>query len=300
MAVFKDGLDLCKPKIVLLLLLTALAGMVLAGLTLEAIGVLAGGLAGIGFCAASAAVINHLLERDTDSVMTRTRNRPLPGRRIRPDQAWWLAGVLAAIGTGLLLWLTNWLCAILTLASLIGYAAVYTAVLKPATPYNIVIGGLPGAAPPLLGWIAVTGQVDALPLLLVALVFAWTPAHFWALALHRLEDYRRAGIPMLPVTHGEEYTRLQILLYALLTLAISLMLFATAGAGLLYLGAALLLGGLFVGQAVLLMLRPTRRRALELFHLSNLYLLLLFAALTADYLLAGPAPQGLPLELIRA
>ena len=301
-ATFNDYLQLCKPKIVLLLLLTAFAGMLLASTGQPPLPALLGGLLGIGLCASSSAVINHLLERDSDLKMARTHDRPLPGGRVSPTGAWILAASLASLGTALLLWLTNPICALLTLLALIGYAAIYTAVLKPATPYNIVIGGLPGAAPPLLGWTAISGDVQPAALLLVAVVFVWTPAHFWALALNRLDDYRKAGVPMLPVTHGEAFTRLQIVLYTLLTLATSLLLFAVGAAGVLYFAAALLLGVFFVAHAFWLLIRPTPERALHLFHSSNIYLLLLFAAITADHLLApmsSPSPvseQSLQLQ----
>lgn len=288
-ALIRDYLQLCKPVIVLLMVLTALASMIVATADSPPVSVMLGGLLGIALCAAASAVLNHTLERHTDSRMARTQHRPLPANRVSVRSASIWAGVLAAGGTVLLLRFTNPLCTVLTLAALLGYAAVYTLWLKPATPYNIVIGGLPGASPPLLGWTAVTGDIAPAALVLVAIIFAWTPAHFWALALHRLEDYRRVGIPMLPVTHGEAYTRLQILLYTLLTLAMSLLFFAGQGAGLLYLGTALVLGLSFVFHAAWLMYRPGGQCAMSLFHLSNLYLLLLFAGMVVDHLLLPPA-----------
>lgn len=282
------------------MLITALAGMLLSSAGLPDLATMAGALAGIGLCACSAATVNHLLERDTDAKMARTQNRPLPTGAVPARHAWIQAAILAAGGTAALLIFANPLCALLTLCALLGYAAVYTALLKPATPYNIVIGGLPGAAPPLLGWVAITGELDPRPLLMTALIFAWTPAHFWALAIARLEDYRRAGTPMLPVTHGEAYTRLQIVLYTLLTIAISLLLFADGQSGMLYLMGATVLGLGFTASSLWLILRPSTANAMRMFHFSNLYLLGLFALLIADHLLSPSLPQVQWLQLTPA
>lgn len=294
---WREYLALCKPMIVSLMLITALAGMLLSASGLPDLATMLGGLVGIGLCSSAAAVVNHLLERKTDAQMARTRNRPMPTGAVPLRNAWMLAGILTVAGTAALLLFTNALCTLLTLCALLGYAAIYTAILKPATPYNIVIGGLPGAAPPLLGWVALTGQLDARPLMMTALIFVWTPAHFWALALARIEDYRKVGTPMLPVTHGEAYTRLQIVLYASLTLAASLMLFADGRSGLLYLTGATLLGVAFVGAALWLMLRPSVAESMRLFHFSNLYLLGLFALLIVDHMLLPNGPQLFDLQL---
>ncbi|MGI9344801.1 MAG: heme o synthase [Gammaproteobacteria bacterium] len=286
-----DYLQLCKPKIVAMMGLTAVVGMYLA---------LPGGfqaaafdwawplsLIGIILCASCAAVLNHLLEAERDALMKRTRSRPVATGRITTVQASIWALSLGLSGTLLLLIYANVLTAVLTLTALVGYAAVYTLWLKPATPYNIVIGGLPGALPPLLGWTAITGQLDAPALLLAALIFVWTPAHFWALALNRIEEYRKSDYPMLPVTHGESYTRLQILLYSLLTLSISLLLYSTTTTGLFYLISAVILSWTFVVMCFSLLVNPTKEQALAVFNYSNLYLLLIFSALILDRGIAG-------------
>ena len=210
-----DYLELTKPKVVLLMLITSLVGMFLATRAGVPWAVLLFGNLGIGLCAGSAAVVNHVVDRRIDTLMARTQKRPVAEGRISPAAALSFALMLALVGQGLLLIFTNPLTAWLTGASLLGYAVIYTGLLKRATPQNIVIGGLAGAAPPLLGWVAVTGHVSAEPLLLVLIIFAWTPPHFWALAIHRKAEYAKADIPMLPVTHGEHYTKVHIVLYTL-------------------------------------------------------------------------------------
>ena len=211
-ALWRDYLELTKPKVLVLMLITSLVGMFLATRAGVPWPVLIFGNLGISLCAGAAAAVNHVVDRRIDAVMARTHKRPLAQGRVSPVAALTFALLLALAGMGLLLVFTNPLTAWLTLASLLGYAVIYTGFLKRATPQNIVIGGLAGAAPPLLGWVAVTGQVTAEPLLLVLIIFAWTPPHFWALAIHRKEEYAKADIPMLPVTHGEHYTKVQILL----------------------------------------------------------------------------------------
>jgi protoheme IX farnesyltransferase len=223
---WRDYLELTKPKVVVLMLITSLVGMFLATRAGVAWSVLLFGNLGIALCAGGAAVVNHVLDRRIDALMARTHKRPLAQGRVAPLPALCFATLLAMSGMGLLLAFTNALTAWLTLASLLGYAVLYTGFLKRATPQNIVIGGLAGAAPPLLGWVAVSGHVSAEPLLLVLIIFAWTPPHFWALAIHRREEYEKADIPMLPVTHGERYTALHILLYTLILLAVSLLPYA--------------------------------------------------------------------------
>ena len=241
-ASWRDYLELTKPKVVVLMLITSLVGMLLATRAGVPWSVLLFGNLGIALCAGGAAVVNHVLDRRIDALMARTHKRPLAEGRVEPLPALLFALALALLGMVLLLVFTNALTAWLTLASLLGYAVLYTGFLKRATPQNIVIGGLAGAAPPLLGWVAVSGHVSAEPLLLVLIIFAWTPPHFWALAIHRKEEYAKADIPMLPVTHGERYTTLHILLYTLIVLAVSLLPYVIHMSGPLYLACALALG----------------------------------------------------------
>lgn len=244
-AIWRDYLELTKPKVVVLMLITSLVGMFLATRAGVPWTVLLFGNLGIALCAGGAAAVNHVVDRRIDAVMARTHKRPLAEGRVSPAAALTFALVLAVLGQALLLAFTNPLTAWLTLASLLGYAVVYTGFLKRATPQNIVIGGLAGAAPPLLGWTAATGHVSAEPLLLVLIIFAWTPPHFWALAIHRKEEYAKADIPMLPVTHGEHYTKVHILLYTGALLAVSLMPYVIHMSGLLYLICAIGLGARF-------------------------------------------------------
>ncbi len=240
---------------------------------------------GIALCAGGAAAVNHVVDRQIDSVMARTHKRPLAEGRVSPAAALTFALVLGVAGLLLLLAFTNALAAWLTLASLIGYAVIYTGFLKRATPQNIVIGGLAGAAPPLLGWVAVTGQVSAEPLLLVLIIFAWTPPHFWALAIHRKAEYAKVNIPMLPVTHGEHYTKVHILLYTVALLAVSFMPYAIHMSGPLYLAAAALLGARFLYWAVVLYRDSRPHAAIRTFKFSIWYLFALFIALLVDHYL---------------
>ncbi len=283
--VWRDYLELCKPRVVALMLLTAIIGMLLA--TPGAIDPLLVLFAttGIGLCAGSAAAINHIFDRAVDARMARTSGRPIARGRIAPAQGLVFALVLGLAGTVLLYGWVNPLTAWLTLASLIGYALIYTVFLKRATPQNIVIGGLAGAAPPLLGWTAVTGAVEGHGLLLVLIIFAWTPPHFWALALARKEEYAAVNIPMLPVTHGEEYTRLHILLYTLILFAVSLLPYVTGMSGLLYLVGVFLLNLRFLQLAVVLYRHPEPALAMQMFRFSIVYLMLLFLALLLDHYL---------------
>ena len=286
---WRDYLELTKPKVVLLMLITSLVGMFLATRAGVPWAVLLFGTLGIGLCAGSAAVVNHVVDRRIDTLMARTQKRPVAEGRISPAAALSFALMLALVGQGLLLIFTNPLTAWLTGASLLGYAVIYTGLLKRATPQNIVIGGLAGAAPPLLGWVAVTGHVSAEPLLLVLIIFAWTPPHFWALAIHRKAEYAKADIPMLPVTHGEHYTKVHIVLYTLVLLAVSLLPFVIHMSGLLYLLCALALGLRFLRWSWVLYRGTRPHAAIDTFKYSVWYLFLLFIALLADhYLLLMP------------
>ena len=289
-ATWRDYLELGKPKVVALIVFTAVVGMFLAVPGLPPAGALVFGTLGIGLAASSAAAINHVLDRRYDEQMARTMGRPIPSGLVTTGQA---LAYAAAIGTAsmLVLWmLVNPLTAVLTFASLIGYAVLYTVWLKHVTPQNIVIGGAAGAAPPVLGWTAVTGSADPHSLLLFLIIFVWTPPHFWALAIARRDDYARAGIPMLPVAYGVEFTRLHILLYTILLVIVTLLPYLTGMSGLIYLAAAIVLGAVFVRHAVALR-RPDAPAELpmKVFRYSINYLMLLFAALLADhYLLLRP------------
>lgn len=284
-ASWRDYLELTKPKVVVLMLITSLAGMFLATRAGVSWSVLLFGNLGIGLCAGGAAVVNHVVDRRIDALMARTYKRPLAQGRVEPLPALLFALALALLGMVLLLVFTNALTAWLTLASLLGYAVLYTGFLKRATPQNIVIGGLAGAAPPLLGWVAVSGHVSAEPLLLVLIIFAWTPPHFWALAIHRKEEYAKADIPMLPVTHGERYTKLHILLYTLVLLAVSLLPYAIHMSGPLYLACALVLGLRFLQWAWVLYRGSRPHAAIGTFKYSIGYLFALFIALLLDHYL---------------
>ncbi|AVD92927.1 protoheme IX farnesyltransferase [Pseudomonas sp. SWI36] len=282
---WRDYLELTKPKVVVLMLITSLAGMFLATRAGVSWSVLLFGNLGIGLCAGGAAVVNHVVDRRIDALMARTHKRPLAQGRVEPLPALLFALALALLGMVLLLVFTNALTAWLTLASLLGYAVLYTGFLKRATPQNIVIGGLAGAAPPLLGWVAVSGHVSAEPLLLVLIIFAWTPPHFWALAIHRKEEYAKADIPMLPVTHGERYTKLHILLYTLILLAVSLLPYVIHMSGPLYLVCALALGLRFLQWAWVLYRSSRPHAAIGTFKYSIGYLFALFIALLLDHYL---------------
>ena len=284
-ALWRDYLELTKPKVVLLMLITSLVGMFLATRAGVAWEVLVFGNLGVALCAGGAAVVNHVVDRKIDALMARTHQRPIAEGRVSPTAALAFAVLLAISGQALLLAFTNPLTAWLTLASLLGYAVIYTGFLKRATPQNIVIGGLAGAAPPLLGWVATTGHVSAEPLLLVLIIFAWTPPHFWALAIHRKEEYAKADIPMLPVTHGEHYTKVHILLYTCVLLAVSLMPYVIHMSGLLYLACALGLGARFLQWAVVLYRGTRPHAAINTFKYSIYYLFLLFIALLVDHYL---------------
>ncbi len=280
---WRDYLEMTKPNVVALMILTSAIGMLLATPGLPSLSVLIWGNLGIAFLAGAAAVVNHVVDQKIDTVMARTRKRPVATGKVSPVEAILFASLLAGMGMVVLMWQVNHLTAWLTLASLVGYAGVYTLFLKRATPQNITIGGLAGAMPPLLGWTAVTGQVEGHALLLVLIIFAWTPPHFWALAIHRKEEYAKAGIPMLPVTHGNKFTELHILLYTLMLLAVSLLPFVTGMSGWIYLAGALILGLRFLYYAIRLLKGDDRRVALNTFKYSITYLMALFVILLVDH-----------------
>ncbi|HEU4774665.1 MAG TPA: heme o synthase [Lysobacter sp.] len=275
--------DLTKPRVVALIIFTAAIGMFLAVPGLPPLQESVLGFLGIWLAAASAATINQLLDARIDAKMARTSWRPIVVGQVTPRQALLFALALAALSMLILLVWVNVLTAVLTFASMIGYAVIYTVYLKHATPQNIVIGGLAGAAPPALGWTAVTGQLDPHALLLVLIIFIWTPPHFWALAIFRREDYRKAMVPMLPVTHGVEYTRWQILFYTVLLVLVTVLPWATGMSGLFYLGGALVLGAAFLYYAWRLMDPPDERYAMKVFGFSIVYLMALFAFLLVDH-----------------
>ena len=282
-AAWHDYLALTKPRVVLLIVFTALVGMLLATPALPPLLPLMCGASGIWLAAASAAAVNHVIDARIDSEMARTRYRPLPTGALGAAQALAVAFGLAVVAMALLTLLVNPLTALLTFATLIGYAIVYTLWLKRATPQNIVIGGAAGAAPPVLGWAAITNSVDPNALLLFLIVFTWTPPHFWALAIARREEYAKVGVPMLPVTHGVELTRLHILLYTILLAVVTLLPFLTGMSGLVYLAAALALNGIFLARAWRLWRHPRPDLPMRTFRWSINYLGLLFAALLLDH-----------------
>jgi protoheme IX farnesyltransferase len=282
-------LELAKPRVVSLIVFCAMIGMLLAvpaGSPVPLVPLVAGTI-GIALVAGAAAAINCLVEQKIDAVMARTRARPLPRGELTSAQTLAFAGVVGGAGLWLLYGLVNPLTMWLTLGTFVGYAIVYTLVLKPLTPQNIVIGGASGAMPPVLGWAAMTGQVAPEALLLFLIIFAWTPPHFWALALYRAPDYSRAGLPMLPVTHGRKFTQLHVLLYTLILAAASLMPFAYGMSGWLYLAAAAVLGGVFIAYAVRIYVDYSDALARRTFRYSIVYLAALFAALLVDHHLAA-------------
>lgn len=280
-------LELCKPKVVALIVFTAVVGMFLAVPGLPPLDALLAGTSGIALAAASAAAINHLLDRRLDAIMTRTRHRPLPTGQLRGSQVLVFAIILGVISMVVLTAFVNPLTAILTFASLIAYAVVYTVWLKRATPQNIVIGGAAGAAPPVLGWTAVTGSVDPDALLLFLIIFVWTPPHFWALAIYRRDDYAAVDIPMLPVTHGLRFTRWHILFYTILLVIVTTLPFLTGMSGLVYLAGVTVLNLGFLWYAWMLLRARDEQLPMQAFSYSVIYLMLLFAFLLADHYLVG-------------
>jgi protoheme IX farnesyltransferase len=284
-ASWRDYYEMCKPRVVMMMALTSLVGMLLAVPGMVPVPILLWGNIGIALVAAAGAVVNHLIDYRVDTIMQRTLKRPIPQGKVSPRQALVFAAAICVLGMGILLFLVNPLCAWLTLASFVGYAIIYTGWLKRATPQNIVIGGLSGAMPPLLGWTAVTGSVDAGGLLLVLIIFAWTPPHFWPLAIHRKKDYAKTDIPMLPVTHGDELTKLHILLYTIIMVLITLLPYLTGMSGMPYLIAAVVLGVGFLYRSIDLMLTTRPQAAMQTFRFSIVYLIVLFIALLVDHYL---------------
>ena len=277
--------SLTKPRVVSLIVFTAVIGMFLAAPGFVSMQILAAGTVGIALVAGAAAAINCLVEQRIDGLMQRTRRRPLPRGELSMAQTLGFAVLLGATGLWMLHRFVNPLTMWLTLATFIGYAVIYTVLLKPATPQNIVIGGASGAMPPVLGWAAVTGEVTTEAMLLFLIIFAWTPPHFWSLALYRTADYARAGVPMLPVTHGKPYTRLQVLLYTLILFAVSLLPYVVRMSGLPYLVCAVALGLVFVAYAVRIYVAYSDALAQKTFRYSIAYLAFLFAALLVDHYL---------------
>ena len=287
---FTQFLALTKPRVVSLIVFCAVIGMFLAvpfgALDMRFAIVALAATAGIALVAGSAAAINCLVEQKIDAVMARTRGRPLPRGDLTPAQTLVFAAIVGGGGLALLYYEVNPLTMWLTLATFVGYAIVYTVVLKPMTPQNIVIGGASGAMPPVLGWVAVTGDISFQALLLFLIIFAWTPPHFWALALYRKHEYAKAGVPMLPVTHGDKFTRLHVLLYTVILTAVTLLPFATRMSGLIYVVAAVALDAVFLYYAIRIYRDYSDRLARTTFRYSILYLTLLFAALLIDHYVA--------------
>jgi len=280
---WQDYLALCKPKIVSLIVFTAVVGMFMATPGMVPVSALVFGTIGIALAAASAAAVNHVVDHKIDSIMARTMRRPLPKGNVTLQNAVLFAFVLGALSMVILTWFVNVLTAVLTAVSLIGYGFIYSMYLKRATPQNIVIGGAAGAAPPVLGWTAVTGTLDPHSLLLFLIIFAWTPPHFWALAIYRWKDYQSVDIPMLPVTHGTEFTRLHILLYTIVLFIVTILPFVTYMSGPVYLVGAVMLGGGFLYYAIRMQFDKSGRLAMQTFSYSIVYLMALFALLLVDH-----------------
>ena len=280
---WRDYLTLTKPRVVAVLVLTSMVGMLLARPVLPSVELFILANLGIGLAASAAAAVNHVVDRRIDAMMSRTKHRPVSEGKVSPINALLFAFALGVTGLGILVIVANLLTALLTFASIIGYAVIYTLYLKRATPQNIVIGGLAGAAPPLLGWVAVTNTIDPYALLLVAIIFAWTPPHFWALCIAKKEDYATADVPMLPVTHGDEYTRLQMLLYTILMVLVTMLPYLSGMSGVLY-----LLGVTIINARFLILLKKHSdtkdpQDAMALFWYSIRYIMWLFLFLLVDH-----------------
>ncbi len=293
-ATWRDYFDLCKPRVVALLLLTSVVGVVLASPPGEiSLFILVMSTLGIGLGSAAGAAINQIVERESDARMARTENRPLPKGRVSQQNAFIFAVMMAAASVFVLTAWINVLTAVLTFASMIGYAVIYTMYLKKATPQNIVIGGLAGATPPLLGWTSVTGTVDPHGLLLVLIIYTWTPPHFWALAIHRRDDYAKVNLPMLPVTHGIEFTKYSILGYTILMFMVTLLPYLAYMRGEFYLMSAVLLGLYFFYKVFMLMFSDKKNAAISTFVYSINYLMLLFVAMVVDHYFSSSISQYL-------
>ena len=283
MTLLNSYYQLCKPNVVYMMLICAFVGMLLAEESVGSFGYLFVALTGIALCSASAAAINQVIDRNTDASMTRTDQRPLPKGELSATHASVFAFVIGVIGALILYFYVNTLTMILTIASLIGYAFIYTIYLKRATPQNIVIGGLAGAAPPLLGWSSITNTIDPYALLLVLIIFVWTPPHFWALAIYRKDEYAKESIPMLPVTHGIVFTKLQIVLYTIILFIVSLLPYVVLMSGLIYLYSALILSSMFLYSSVKLYYSSDDEDAMKTFQFSIYYIFLIFLALLVDH-----------------
>ena len=283
MTLLKSYYQLCKPNVVYMMLICAFVGMLLAEQSVGSYSYLFVSLVGIAFCAASAAAINQVIDRKSDASMTRTDQRPLPKGELSATHASLFAALIGFTGATILYVYVNTLTMLLTIASLIGYAFIYTVYLKRATPQNIVIGGLAGAAPPLLGWSAVTNTIDPYALLLVLIIFVWTPPHFWALAIYRKEEYAKESIPMLPVTHGVMFTKLQIVLYTIILFIVSLLPYVVLMSGIIYLISALALSSVFLYYSINLYFSDSDEDAMSTFQFSIYYIFLIFLALLIDH-----------------
>lgn len=282
-ASISDYIELCKPRVVMLMILTSIVGMCLAPAASFPVAVLIWGNLGIAMVAGSAAVLNHIADQHFDKLMRRTQYRPIAQGKISTPKGLLFATVLCVLGMAVLICYVNKLTAFLTFLSLIGYAVFYTLYLKHATPQNIVIGGIAGAAPPLLGWTAVTGSISPAACLLVLIIYVWTPPHFWALAIYRLEDYAKANIPMLPHTHSVQYTKLNILLYTFLLIGATLLPYAIRMSGTIYLVGVMIANAVFLYQVVKLYLYDDRAQAMKTFKYSIYYLGALFLFLLIDH-----------------
>ena len=283
MTLLKSYYQLCKPNVVYMMLICAFVGMLLAEQTVSSYSYLFIALTGIALCAASAAAINQVVDREADASMTRTDQRPLPKGDLSVMHASIFAFVIGLLGALILYLYVNTLTMILTIGSLIGYAFIYTVYLKRATPQNIVIGGLAGAAPPLLGWSSVTNTIDPFALLLVLIIFVWTPPHFWALAIYRKEEYAKESIPMMPVTHGVAFTKLQIVLYTIILFIVSVLPYVVLMSGIIYLVSALVLSTIFLYYSVNLFYSDDDQDAMNTFQYSIYYIFLIFLALLVDH-----------------
>ena len=277
--------ELCKPNVVYMMLICAFVGMLLAEESVSSFGYLFVSLTGIACCAASAAAVNQVIDRNTDASMTRTDQRPLPQGELSPTHASVFALIIGILGALILYLYVNTLTMILTLASLVGYAFIYTVYLKRATPQNIVIGGLAGAAPPLLGWSSISNSIDPHALLLVLIIFVWTPPHFWALAIYRKDEYAKESIPMLPVTHGVTFTKLQIVLYTIILFIVSMLPYVVLMSGEIYLFSALILSTIFLYYSINLYFSNDDEDAMKTFQFSIYYIFLIFLALLIDHFL---------------
>ena len=283
MTLLKSYYHLCKPNVVYMMLICAVVGMLLAEQYVSSYLYLFISLLGIALCAASAAAINQVIDRKTDASMTRTDQRPLPQGELSPMHASIFALIIGILGSMILYFFVNTLTMVLTITSLIGYAFIYTVYLKRATPQNIVIGGLAGAAPPLLGWSSITNTIDPYALLLVLIIFVWTPPHFWALAIYRKDEYAKESIPMLPVTHGVQFTKLQIVLYTVILFIVSILPYVVLMSGIIYLVSALILSSMFMYYSVKLYVSKDNEIAMKTFQFSIYYIFLIFLALLVDH-----------------